>query len=150
MKKKIAVIGIGNVLLGDEGFGIRVVEELRKLKLPEKVEVYDGGTLGLQILNFLDNADFAIVVDAVRAGKEPGELSVFDIRDAKKKPMLSMHDLDLVKAVEIGGFAYSLPDKIIVVGVEPEKIEESFELSEKVKKAIPKAIELVFAIISSA
>jgi len=148
--KKIVVIGIGNILLGDEGFGVRVVEELRKFELPEYVEVYDGGTLGLQILNFLDRTDFAIIVDVVRAGGEPGELSVFDVHEAKRKPMLSMHDLDLVKAIEIGGFAYSLPDKIVVVGVEPEKIEESFELSEKLKKAIPKAVEIVLNLISSA
>jgi len=150
MKKKIVVVGIGNLLLGDEGFGIRVVEELRKLKLPENVEVHDGGTLGLQILNFLDNADFAIIVDVVKAKGKPGQLFVFEINDAKSKPMLSMHDLDLVKAVEIGKFAYNLPEKIVVVGVEPEKIEESLELSEEVRKAIPKAVSKVLELISSA
>ena len=150
MKKKIVVVGIGNLLLGDEGFGIRVVEELRKLKLPENVEVHDGGTLGLQILNFLDNADFAIIVDVVKAKGKPGQLFVFEINDAKSKPMLSMHDLDLVKAVEIGKFAYNLPKKIVVVGVEPEKIEESLELSEEVRKAIPKAVSKVLELISSA
>ncbi|RLI85321.1 MAG: hydrogenase maturation protease [Archaeoglobales archaeon] len=150
MKKKIVVVGIGNLLLGDEGFGIRVVEELRKLKLPENVEVHDGGTLGLQILNFLDNADFAIIVDVVKAKGKPGQLFVFEINDAKSKPMLSMHDLDLVKAVEIGKFAYNLPKKIVVVGVEPEKIEESLELSEGVRKAIPKAVSKVLELISSA
>ena len=150
MKKKIVVVGIGNLLLGDEGFGIRVVEELRKLKLPENVEVHDGGTLGLQILNFLDNADFAIIVDVVKAKGKPGQLFVFEINDAKSKPMLSMHDLDLVKAVEIGKFAYNLPEKIVVVGVEPEKIKESLELSEEVRKAIPKAVSKVLELISSA
>ncbi|AEA46179.1 hydrogenase maturation protease [Archaeoglobus veneficus] len=149
--KKIVVVGIGNILLGDEGFGVKVVEELRKLELPENVEIYDGATLGLQILNFLDNADFAIIVDAVKAGGKPGELFVFEIGDAKNRgPMLSMHDLDLVKAIEIGKLAYNLPERILVVGVEPEKIEESFELSEKVKNAIPKAVSKVLELINSA
>lgn len=149
--KKIVVVGIGNVLLGDEGFGVKVVEELRKLELPKNVEVYDGATLGLQILNFLDNADSAIVVDAVKAGGKPGELFVFEISDAGNKgPMLSTHDLDLVKAIEIGRLAYNLPERIIVVGVEPEKVEESFELSEKVKNAVPKAISKVLELINSA
>ena len=148
--KRVVVVGVGNILLGDEGFGVRVVEELRKHKLPENVEVYDGATLGLQILNFLDGADFAIIVDAVRAKGEPGQLFVFEIGEARQRPMLSMHDLDLVKAIEIGKFAYNLPKKIVVVGVEPERIEESLEISEKVKRAIPKAIEVVLELINSA
>jgi hydrogenase maturation protease len=151
MKKRIVVIGIGNILLGDEGFGVRVVEELRKLKLPENVEIYDGATLGLQLLNFLDGSDFAIIVDAVKANGEPGQLFVFDINEAKNRgSMLSMHDLDFVKAIEIGKLAYNLPEKIVIVGVEPEKVEESLEISEKVKKAIPKAIEVVLSLINSA
>jgi hydrogenase maturation protease len=140
---RIAVVGIGNLLLSDEGVGVRVIEELRKKKLPKNVKLYDGATLGLAILNFLD-VDKAIVVDAVKGGGEPGTIYCFSADEVlnkdKDKGMISLHDLDFISAIRIGVF--DLP-KIIIVGIEPEKIEEGLELSERVKKAIPKAVELI-------
>ena len=83
--KKVVVIGIGNILLSDEGVGIRVVEELRKRELPEGVELHDGATLGLTLLNFLDGADKAIIVDAVKAGGNPGDVYCFHFKEIPKK-----------------------------------------------------------------
>ncbi|MFP3946925.1 MAG: hydrogenase maturation protease, partial [Archaeoglobaceae archaeon] len=74
---KIAVIGIGNILLGDEGVGVRIVEELRKSDLPENVEVHDGATSGIALLNFLVDKDKVIIVDAVKGGEEPGTVYQF-------------------------------------------------------------------------
>jgi hydrogenase maturation protease len=147
---KLVIVGIGNILLGDEGVGIRVIEELRKIKLPEYVEIYDGATLGLTLLNFLDGADKAIIVDAVKAGGNPGDVYRFHFKEIPKKykKMVSLHDLDFPHAVEIGKDIFNIPEDIVVIGIEPERIEESLELSEKVKKAIPKAVELILEEIS--
>jgi hydrogenase maturation protease len=145
---RIVVIGVGNVLMGDDGFGVRVVEELRKRDLPECVEVYDCATLGLQILNYMENRDFCVVIDTVRSGKEPGEIQILDLNECKSKISLSsLHDLGLVEAYNIGKMIYNLPKRIVVVGVEPERIEFGLGLSKRVESAIPKAVEIVIEIV---
>lgn len=75
---KIAVLGVGNVLLSDEGLGVRVVEEIRKrYSLPEEVLLIDGGTLGIDLLYFLEGVERLLVVDAVLGGLPPGSLYKF-------------------------------------------------------------------------
>ena len=145
---KIVVIGVGNVLMGDDGFGVAVVEELRRLNLP--VEIYDCSTLGLQILNYVEGCDLCIVVDTVKANGKPGELYIFDLEECKAKMPTSLHDIGLVEAFKLGGFAYKLPKKVIVVGVEPERVEFGLELSKPVRDAIPKAVKMVVDIINKA
>ncbi len=150
--KRIVIVGLGNILLSDEGVGVRIIEELRKLNLPENVKIYEGGVLGLFILNFFKDADKAIVVDAVRAGGKPGDIYCFSIEevlnsDDHSKRIISLHDLDFVYALKMCKGILDLPEDIIVVGIEPEKIEEGLELSASVKKAIPKAIDLILKLI---
>ncbi|HDD36144.1 MAG: hydrogenase maturation protease [Archaeoglobaceae archaeon] len=148
-QSKILVLGIGNILLRDEGIGIKVIEELKKLELPKNVELLDGATLGLSILNFLEKYDKVIVVDAVKGGNEPGTIYKFDLYefiDDFNFPLTlsSMHDFDFIYAVKkIGREFYKLPEKIIVIGVEPENIDLGLELSEKIKKVIPKVVKAV-------
>ena len=146
---KIVVIGVGNVLMGDDGFGVRVVEELKKMNLP--VEIYDCATLGLQILDYIEGKDLCIIVDVVRMGGKPGELYVFDWDEVEFEVSnpISLHDIGLVEALRFCGFAYRLP-KIKVVGVEPQKVEFGVGLSKPVESAIPKAIKAVKEIIKQA
>ena len=143
--QKIVIVGVGNVLCKDEGVGVHVVESLKEHHLPDNVKVYDCGTGGLDILEFLEGSDKAIIVDAVRGGMEPGEiyhvkLDEVDARDEKMK-MLSLHELDLVKAIEIGKRAYKVPENILVIGVEPKSVELGVDLTAEVKKAIPRVIQ---------
>lgn len=141
---KIAVIGIGNILLGDEGVGVRIVEELRKRDLPENVEVHDGATSGIALLNFLEDKDKVIIVDAVKGGEEPGTVHQFSIDKALEKPeMVSLHDIDFVMAYQTSKDILDLTEDITVIGVEPKTIEDGMELSEQVENAVPHAIELV-------
>ena len=71
--RKITVIGCGQILVGDDGLGVRVVEALQKMNLPENVEVIDAGVGGLAILSMIENSEKSIIVDAVHTGKEaPG------------------------------------------------------------------------------
>lgn len=141
---KIAVIGIGNILLGDEGVGVRIVEELRKGDLPENVEVHDGATSGIALLNFLEDKDKAIIVDAVRGGEEPGSIYQFSIDEAlEKSEMISLHDIDFVMAYQTSKDILELTDDITVIGIEPKKIESGIELSREIENAIPQAVGLV-------
>lgn len=145
------IVGIGNILCRDEGVGVRVIEELKKHRLPDHIEVHDGGTGGLDILEFLEGSDKAIIVDAVRGGMEPGEichvrLDEVDPKDGKMK-MLSLHELDLIRAIEIGKGAYEVPENIIVIGIEPKKVEIGMDLTNEIKEAIPRVIQNIFEII---
>ena len=73
LDKHILVLGVGNILLGDEGTGVRVIQRLEdRYVFSENVELYDGGTLGLKLLEPICRSDFAIVVDIVRAGRRAG------------------------------------------------------------------------------
>ena len=142
------IIGIGNILLSDEGFGVHVINELKKLKLPPYVEVYDGATLGLEILNLMDEASKAVIVDAVRGGNKPGTIYRFKLGELMLKSyefkMISMHELDFATAIKLGRGAYKLPEEILVIGVEPKRIEIGLELSDEVKKIMPEVLRLIF------
>ncbi|MFO7966166.1 MAG: hydrogenase maturation protease [Archaeoglobaceae archaeon] len=141
---KIAVIGIGNILLGDEGVGVRVVEELNKGDLPENVEIHDGATSGMALLNFLVDKDKVIIVDAVKGGEEPGTVYQFSINEAlQKSELFSLHDIDFVTAYQSSKDILELTEDITVIGIEPKVINNGLELSEEIRNAIPQAIELI-------
>lgn len=145
--KSVVVVGIGNILLRDEGIGVRVIEELKKFKLPKNVEAHDCGTSGIGILNLLDRFDKAIIVDAVQCGERPGTIYRFNLDEIKTKSktgkMTSLHDLDFITALEIGRKTSNLPAEIVVIGVEPKVIEPGLEPSPEVRKAIPEVIHAI-------
>jgi len=153
MAHKIAIIGIGNLLLQDEGIGVHIINQLKGLQLPDNVEVFDCGTGGLSILALLDGFDIVVVVDAVKAGGEPGTIYRFRLdktkTDNRLKGMISFHELDFVTAVEIGRKAYKLPSEMVMIGIEPKTIEIGLALSLEVKRSIPKVIGLIFEEIRS-
>lgn len=150
---KTAIVGIGNVLCRDEGVGVHVIEELRKLDLPDGVELHDGGTGGLDVLEILEGFDRAIIIDAVRSGMQPGEIhhfNLYEMDSAEKQPQfMSIHELDLVAARKIGKEAYEIPKDIIVIGVEPKSIEVGMDLTPTVKAAIPVVIQKILKLIDS-
>jgi hydrogenase maturation protease len=153
MPRKTVIVGVGNILCRDEGVGIHVIEELKKYNLPSHVEIYDGGTGGLDILEVLEGSDRAIIVDAVRGGMKPGEiccirLDELDTEDGEAK-MVSTHELDFIMAKKIGEKVYDLPNDIILIGVEPESIELGTNLTPVIKDAIPLVIQYILAIINS-
>ncbi|MBO8181857.1 MAG: hydrogenase maturation protease [Archaeoglobus sp.] len=147
--KRVLVLGIGNILLRDEGVGVRVAEELKNLDLPEDVEVIDGGTLGLSLLNFFESYEKVVIIDAVKGGKKPGTIYKFDLTEYLDNisypfSLSSMHDIDFVYTMkQIGREFYKLPEKMIVIGIEPEEVEAGLELSDRLKKKIPEVVKLV-------
>ena len=90
-EKHILVLGVGNLLLGDEGTGVRVIEKLEdEYVFSNNVELYDGGTLGLKLLEPICRADFAIVVDIVQAGGAPGTIYRIEEKDFFEKNPLQV------------------------------------------------------------
>ncbi len=144
---KTLVLGVGNVLLSDEGVGVRVVEELvKRYEIPDDVEVIDGGTLGLNLIYFLDNADRLLVVDALLGGNPPGSLYKFKGDQVKayfREKKLSAHDIGLQEVLGVAELIGKVPKEVVVIGVEPESLDVSLELSPSVKKVLERLLDEV-------
>lgn len=140
------IICCGNLILGDEGFGIHVYNELEKLNLPKNVEIVDAGTGGLDILNFLEKADKVIFVDAVISGNSPGtiyRLTEKDL-DGANLSVNSAHELKLEHVLKMAEQLFEKKPEIVIFGIEIEKIGNfSMELTPAVQKSIPRVTQLV-------
>jgi hydrogenase maturation protease len=144
-EKKIVILGVGNVLLSDEGVGVHVANELIKMELPDNVSVVEGGTDGFRLLNVITEADRLIVVDAVKGGGEPGTIYRFDINDVRNSPSgfkTSVHQIGILEVIDLSGLIGKTPHTT-VIGVEPKSLEMSLELSPEIKGKVPRVIELV-------
>jgi hydrogenase maturation protease len=143
-RKPILILGIGNILLKDEGIGVRVAEKMKEMQLPSDVEVMDGGVGGLNLLYCIEGRKKVIVVDTVKAGAPPGTLFRFTDNDlgAKKGFIRSAHGIDFSDVVAIARFQGNKPE-IVFLGIEPEELSASLELSPLIEKNIPILINLV-------
>ena len=142
------VLGIGNVLLRDEGIGCHVVHALEGIPLPG-VEIIDAGTCP-DALQLLEDADKLIIVDAVKGGEMPGQIYRFHLEDItlKQKPFLSLHDMGLVDNLMLMKLWHSIGETVII-GVEPKEIEWGLELSPELQEKIPQIVELILAEINN-
>jgi len=144
--KKLTILGLGNILLKDEGVGVRVVWELEKKNLPGNIELVDAGTSGLDILSFIENVDKLIIIDAVKTAKTPGTLYRLDFKSLSElshSQKLSLHQLGILETLQIAKKIGKLPEKIIIIGIEPKEIDWGLELSPEIEKKIPDLIDLV-------
>ncbi len=143
---RIVVLGVGNILLSDEGIGVRAVEKLqRDYDLPPEVVVIDGGTTGMEMLEDLSNADHLIIVDAVRGGKAPA--SIVRLADEQVpvffKTKLSPHQIGLSDVLATLEFIGEAPGGVTVIGVEPVSLETGMALSPQVEARPPELMELL-------
>ncbi|MGA3113568.1 MAG: HyaD/HybD family hydrogenase maturation endopeptidase [Syntrophobacteraceae bacterium] len=151
--KHILVLGVGNILLGDEGTGVRLIQKLEEeYVFSENIELYDGGTLGLKLLEPICRSDFAIVVDIVRAGAAPGTIYRIDEKDLSKKIPYksSLHELNIVETLI---YAEELGNKpnTVVIGIEPgEWTSWSTELTEPVRNRMEDFVAAVLREIEKA
>jgi hydrogenase maturation protease len=153
-QERVIVLGVGNILLKDEGVGVRVVEELqRRYDVPENVRLVDGGTQGLWLMSTIQEADRLIVIDAVLGRKEPGTIYRLERDDLPKglRAKQSAHDSDLVESLNLCTLLDKGPKSVVVVGIEPEDIQPyGLELTEivasKIEDLITRVIEELGAI----
>lgn len=140
----ILVLGVGNYLMGDEGIGVHVIQEMAKLSLPEKVDIIDGGTGGLTLLGYFEAYPTIIFVDATVDGKEPGSISVIEPRFASDFPnALSVHDVGLKDMVESVYLMDTVPDIYLITISIQELKPMTIALSNPVKDAIPGTIDKI-------
>lgn len=143
----VLVIGIGNILLRDEGIGIRTIQRMQNIEVPDFVEIVDGGTAGADLLDILSDRKKVIIIDAVDNLKEPGKIIKFSDHDILQpdSPEISLHDVGLGPTLHMLRQLKCHPKKVIVIGVCPKDISPGLELSEEIKKMIPILIDLVLA-----
>ena len=140
------IIGLGNPLRGDDGVGVRAAQALAEQKLPPGVEVLDGGTQGLGIVNLLEGRQRVIFVDAADMGAAPGEFRRFTLDEAQllgNDRHLSLHNANLRDALLLAQALDMLPAEVIIFGVQPASLEWKTSLSPAVEAALPKLLEAV-------
>ncbi|QDR80183.1 HyaD/HybD family hydrogenase maturation endopeptidase [Sporomusa termitida] len=148
--EKIIILGVGNILMQDEGFGVRVVEELtRRYRFPDNVQVLDGGTLGMELLRFVTGADRLLIIDAVSGGGSPGDLYQFANEEVKAyfKNKVSLHELgiqDVLAALEL--LAQPVRE-VVILGIQPAVIDVGLELSEAVQPGVAATADRVLTIL---
>ena len=142
------VIGLGNPLRGDDGIGVRVAQMLAEQVLPPGVEVIDGGTQGLGIVNLIEGRQRVIVVDAANVGQSPSQFVRFTLDEAHllgDDQRLSVHTAGLRDALLLAQALKMLPDEIIIFGVQPASLEWDSTLSPQVEATLPDLIEAILA-----
>jgi len=151
--KPILVLGIGNILLKDEGVGVHAVRELTaraergRPTLPDDVELYDGGTFGIDLLDTIANRRKVIVIDAVRADAAPGTVLRFTAADLVRpgRPDLSLHQVGLFETLAMARQLGCAPEEVVIFGIVPMALEPGLELSPQVAAVVPRVVDLVLA-----
>ena len=150
--KKTIIVGVGNRLLGDEGVGLHVIDNLSQIPMPSNVDVVDCGCDLLSLIPHLNKPQKIIVIDAIRAGGKPGEIYRLDYNELKTRgvEMQSSHQVRATDALGLLKQIYPVLAgcEIIIIGIEPEAMELSICLSEKVRESIADVTKLVLGEIS--
>ena len=141
---RIVVIGVGNLLLKDEGIGIHAVQALQQLELPPDVKLIDGGT-SPDLIAYTRAGDKLIIVDAAKAGGEPGTIYRFKPEDlaAERASLASAHELGVVENLKLISLTGNEPGEIIIIGIEPREVEFGTELSPELQQKLPEIVKVV-------
>jgi hydrogenase maturation protease len=146
---RILVLGIGNILNTDEGVGVEAINRLRAVygEEPDGFELLDGGTLGLNLLPLVDDASHLLVIDAVDAGAPPG--TIVELEN-EAIPMfngskLSEHQLTFSEVLGLAMLRKTLPQDLVLLGVQPDDLKLHIGLSAVVDAAMPQLLERVAA-----
>lgn len=142
---KILVVGIGNLLLMDEGIGVHVVRRLEEAGLPLGVEAIDGGTNSYDLVDIFCQADDLIIVDALKGGHAPGTIYRAPLEELGLKPEengVSLHQMHFIEAMNMVNLMGYHP-RAVVFGIEPHTIDWGLDLSPQVEEKMPRVLELV-------
>ncbi|MEV6563712.1 hydrogenase maturation protease [Streptomyces kronopolitis] len=157
---KTLIAGVGNIFLGDDGFGVEAVRRLGEHELPEGVEVVDIGVRGIHLAyRMLDGYHTVLLVDAAARGDEPGTVHLLDASDpATARPRTTALDghhmtpdtvLALLDTLSAGTDGRR-PDRVLVIGCEPAEVAEGIGLSAPVAGAVDEAVALILQLVGAA
>ena len=128
----VLILGVGNILLRDEGLGVRAIEALLGgPDIGEDIEIIDGGTGGATLVDLVADRRKVVVIDAIDAGQPPGTMLRVPLEQlaAASRPSVSLHEMGLLEAVAITRTLGCEPREIVVIGVQPALIEPGLDLS---------------------
>jgi hydrogenase maturation protease len=145
---RIVIVGAGNWLLSDEGFGVHVVKYLTEnYEFPDELEIFDAGTLGLSGAYALESADAVYVVDTVNAEGRPGEIRLYDKDDmmmlGRIPAKLSPHQLGIQEMLLVTQLRGRLPAELVLCGVIPASLEPGIELSPAVEMSVKATAQML-------
>ncbi len=150
--RNITIVGVGNRLLGDEGVGLHIIDKLSQIPMPSYVNIIDCGCDLLSLMAYINEPERIIIIDAVRAGGEPGEIYSLDYSTlaAMKIQMYSAHQVKTVDALRLITLVCpAMADsEIVVIGVEPKTMKLSSDLSKEVSESITEVTRFVLEEIS--
>ena len=149
---RILVLGIGNILWADEGFGVRAVEAFHKAyAVPDNVTILDGGTQGLYLVQFVNEHDRLIVFDAIDYGLEPGTMKIVEDDEVPKftgAKKMSLHQTGFQEVLSAADLMGHYPERLALIGCQPLDLEDwGGPLTEPVKAVIPRAVETAVRIL---
>jgi hydrogenase maturation protease len=156
MSKRILVAGVGNIFLGDDGFGVEVVRRLAGRELPEGVEVVDFGIRGMDLAYALQgDYELVVFVDAIPRGEKPGTVYLLEPEiEEDGEVVLDTHGMDPVKVIKLSRALGAKPTRTLVVGCEPQVVlsgedydDMLMELSDPVHAAVEEAAKLVESLV---
>jgi len=143
---RLLILGLGNVLCGDDGLGAVVVDRLtERYEIPEGMSVLDGGTLGLSLLPHIEDAERVILVDAINAEAPPGSFVRLDGDDVGPAVAgrLSVHQVGVADLLDAARWRGRLPEELVLLGLVPETLEVGVTLSARVEEGLPGLVNRV-------
>jgi hydrogenase maturation protease len=146
-RNDVVVIGLGNLLLSDEGIGVHLIRRLSEHqgKFPS-VEFIDAGTGGMNVLHLIANRKKAVIIDCAKMGTKPGTIKRFDPADVqtiKKLTHFSLHEADILQIINLSKQLGECPEQIVIFGIEPESLELGQNLSKTLSDKIAFYIDTI-------
>lgn len=144
--KETIVIGLGNPLMADEGIGIALIDQLTRMaaagEIPgaEAVEFHDGGCGGMNLLHKIAGRKKAVIIDCAKMSTPPGTIKRFtpnEVQTVKALAHLSLHEVDILKVIEISKSLGECPDEVVFFGIEPKLIDNQMDLTDLLKEKVP-------------
>jgi len=144
---RVLVLGIGNILLRDEGVGVHVVNRFRDIyTVPDGVDIIDGGTMGLDLMPYFEGRTHVIVIDAVRGnGEQPGTILRFSATEVMGVlgERISPHQIGLSDLLACTAVGSQLPEHIVLLGIVPESLETGLEMTPTVQGKLDDMVGLL-------
>ncbi|WP_035245242.1 HyaD/HybD family hydrogenase maturation endopeptidase [Desulfogranum mediterraneum] len=146
-EQTIGILGIGNILLNDEGFGVHCVQQLEAAyQTPEQLLIFDGGTAGILLAPFIEECDQLIVIDVVNLDDEPGAVHCFtdrEVRAGEIQTRMSPHQIGMLEILDICRIRGKVPEKVEFITVVPQDLETGMELSPLLQDRLRTVIGMV-------
>lgn len=148
----ILILGVGNILLTDEGAGVRALELLEdRYTFPPQVELLDGGTSGLELLPALDHRTHVYIIDVVQQKDlKPGQIMILDLAQSPGyfRQKISPHQLGLSEVLAVAEMSGSLPPNITLLGIRPQSLETGLELTQTIRDGLENIIQFLVGNLS--